>query len=296
MLGFFPVFGEEAESVYKFSNGEEIRLIYNPLARGEEKVQTLSFSLRGSERFLEEVEAKDQIYADGTYGLQPYESCSIIAAQKKASKIVVMLEYKLGKQQVFRSDQTNRGYVESYWTNSDILLVQFSLNDSKWSKNISLYTQTMWGDIIGEPISGVSISGDQKISITFKSNWKIEKGKGLEQNKRRKIAVPEGSEIKNLLFDEDSNLVFTDDGKGQKFTSLTAVWWFGDNKSHIKHLREHSDKRMRTEAQARIKGEKLPTEKSVLTERLKSESIAIKAPLFVPREEKDDTTKLLRNK
>lgn len=261
---------------FNLKDGKSLRLEYDPSARDEQPVQILYLSSDSREHTVRSIQARHQIYADGSHGKVPYERCSIVAADHHADRLLVLFSYETGRQKFFQVNQLKRGYAKPLETENDMLLVLYRKDvDNIWKTEMSIYIQTMWGDAIGENVSEVRFSEELSFNIRFDRKWRIEGVSSKVLNERRKIIMPGAIEEKTLTFDREDKSVFATDAKGLKFLTSRAVWWAGENKDYIEYLRQRWDERMRAEHDARVKGVDLPSEDSPLSRSLKSKGVVL---------------------
>ncbi len=273
---------EQEKGMFELQGGELLRLDYNPNSKAEEVIKKLYLNSNDKEDVVSSMQAKNQICSIGTHGQTPYESCSIVAAEHKSNKLLVLYAFKNGRQQIVRADHSQRGYATPFKLDEDLLLVLYFKDQNLWKTEISVYIQTVWGDIIGENISGLSLVGDQSFEIKFNRKWKIEGSKSAISDNREKVLIPDKQEVKKLFFDDKSKIIFWTNDRGDKFFTQGTVWWIGENKDHIEEMRVRWDARMRAESEARGKGTELPAEKISLVEVLMSKNIALMDLQYFP--------------
>lgn len=235
---------ESKGEVFRIENEKVLSLNYDPSAEGATIAQTLYFESNGGKSVIDSVEAAHLIYADGAHGLRSYNNCSIVAADYQSAQLLVLYAFEEGRQHVFRSDESLRGYAKPHKVKRDLLLVSYFEEEGVWKTEMSVYIQTLWGDIIGEQVTGVEISGEGKYEVIFDGEWTIEGTKTPISDNRKKVKLSTGTETKALIFDGESEMIFSVNGQGEKFFSKHTLWWLGENKTHIEELRVQSDTRM----------------------------------------------------
>jgi hypothetical protein len=260
---------------FDLKNGESLRLVYDSSARDEQPVQVLYLKSDARESKVSSIQARHQIYADGSHGKTPYERCSIAAADHHADRLLVLFSYETGRQKFFQGNQLQRGYAKPLETEEDMLLVLYRNDNNTWKTEISVFIQTMWGDAIGENVSEVKFTEELSFNIRFDRKWRIEGASSKVLDERRKIIIPGGIEEKSLTFDPEDKSLFATGARGLKFLTSRAVWWAGENRDHIEYLRQRWDERMRAEHAAREKGVDLPIEDSPLSKLLKSKGVML---------------------
>jgi len=283
VIGCLNAHSVELENrTFEIKDGESLRLDYRPTSQSEQIVKNLYLKSNEKEDLVSSIQAKHQIDSTGSHGKMCYEECSIVAASHQLNKLLVLYAFEKGRQQVIRADHSQRGYAKPFEIEKDLLLVLYSKDQNAWKTEVSVYIHTMWGDIIGEKVSGIKITGDQSYELKFNRKWMIEGAKTAISDDRKKVQLPDGSEVKNLQFDDRLKIIYTLGNGGDKLFTLRTVWWTGENKDHIEDLRQRWDARMRAETEARAKGTELAPENTSLLEVLKAKNIALMDLQFIP--------------
>ena len=283
VIGYLNAHSVELENrTFEIKDGESLRLDYRPASQSEQIVQNLYLKSSEKEDLVSSIQAKHQIDSNGSHGKISYENCSIFAASHQLNKLLVLYAFEKGRQQVIRADHSQRGYAKPFEIEKDLLLVLYSKDQNAWKTEMSVYIQTMWGDIIGEKVSGIKIAGDQSYELKFNRKWMIEGTKSAISDDREKVQIPNGLEVKNLQFDDKLKIIYTLGNGGDKLYTLRTVWWIGENKDHIEDLRQRWDARMRAETEARAKEIELVPENTSLLEVLKANNIALMDLQFIP--------------
>ncbi len=273
---------ETSNSTLNLKNGDLLRLEYNLNPQLEEPIQILYLKENGKEVVVSSELARHQIDVNGAHGTTPYEECTVIAADYQAANLSVLYAFGKGRQQVISADSASRGYAKPVIVEKDFLMVLYHKDQGVWETVMSVYIQKLWGDIIGEKISGIRSTGGQSYEIKFDRKWAIEGAASENVDNRRKVPLPNGGEIKTLSFDDKSKLIYATDISGEKFFTLGTTWWMGVNKDHIEDVRLRWDARMRMESAARAKGIKLPDENNALVEDLGKRNITTRDLKFFP--------------
>lgn len=109
----------------------------------------------------------------------------------------------------------------------EYMLKAFVRNGGEWNHHLSVFTNSIWGDVLGEKIEELIVDGVNAYGLRYRGSWKILEEKSPLIPIMDKIWRYPGEEeftVKVLNFDETHNLLFAiEDGKSEYIDK--AVWW-----------------------------------------------------------------------